>query len=176
VDSPPARVRLPEGAVCVPGGAVRSASVRRALAAAGPGDPVLIHDAARPLVSAELIERTLTAAMAEGVAGAVAAAPATDTIKRTEGQPGGQPPIVSETLERAGLWAVQTPQVFRRQALERALTVPEEVLAAATDDAWLVERSGGRVAIVPWRAANIKVTTPLDLELARTLIESSSSC
>lgn len=166
MDSPPAQVRLPEGAICVPGGAVRSASVREALAVAGPGDPVLIHDAARPLLTGELIERAIAAALVDGVAGAIAAAPVSDTVKRAE----GRSPIVTETLDRTGLWAVQTPQVFRREALERALAVPEEVLGAATDDAWLVERSGGRVAIVPWQEANIKVTSPLDLELAQMLL------
>lgn len=164
--SPPPQVRLPERAICVPGGAVRSASVREALEAAGPGDPVLIHDAARPLLTGELIERTVAAAMSDGVAGAIAAAPMSDTVKRAE----GDSPIVTETLDRTGLWAVQTPQVFRRQALERALAVPDGVLAAATDDAWLVERSGGRVAILPWQEANIKVTNPLDLALAQMLL------
>ncbi len=162
----PPGLRLPGGAICVAGGEVRSASVRLALAAAGDGDPVLIHDAARPLLSGELIERTLAAACAEGMAGAIAAAPVSDTVKRAY----GLPPIVAETLDRAGLWAVQTPQVFRRDTLERALAVAEEVLAQATDDAWLVERLGGRVAIVPWEDANLKVTTPLDLRLAALLL------
>ena len=66
---------------------------------------------------------------------------------------------MQETLARDELWAVQTPQVFRRGALERALDVPGEVLAQATDDAWLVERSGGRVAVVPAPRENFKVTT-----------------
>ena len=74
---------------------------------------------------------------------AIAAAPVTDTIKRVNDD------VVVETLDRSALWAVQTPQVFRRGALQRALDVPGEVLAQATDDAWLVERLGGRVAIVP---------------------------
>ena len=75
-----------------------------------------------------------------------------------------------QTLDRAGLWAVQTPQVFRRKALERALDVSEEVLAQATDDAWLIERTGGRVAIVPAPKDNLKVTTALDLDLAELLL------
>jgi 2-C-methyl-D-erythritol 4-phosphate cytidylyltransferase len=142
--------------------------VRLALAAAGPGDPVLIHDAARPLVTAELARRAL-AALAEDrdgrLDGAIAAAPVTDTIKRADHRR-----VVVETLERSSLWAVQTPQVFRRAALERALDVPAEVLAQATDDAWLIERQGGRVAIVPSAAENLKVTTPLDLQLAELLL------
>jgi 2-C-methyl-D-erythritol 4-phosphate cytidylyltransferase len=160
--APPEAVELPSKALCVPGGAVRSASVRSALAAAGAGDPVLVHDAARPLLTAELVQRTLKAlARGEGDA-AIAAAPVTDTIKRAA----GEPPLVIETLERSGLWAVQTPQAFRREALERALDVPEDVLAQATDDAWLIERCGGRVAIVAASPENLKVTTPTDVALA----------
>jgi 2-C-methyl-D-erythritol 4-phosphate cytidylyltransferase len=166
MESLPATVRLPAGALCVPGGDVRSASVRHALALAQDDDPILIHDAARPLLTVDLVQRTLAAAMAEGVHGAIAAAPASDTVKRTE----GEPPIVTETLDRANLWAVQTPQVFRREALERALQVSDEVLAAATDDAWLVERMGGRIAVVPSHTANLKITTPVDLELATLLL------
>lgn len=166
-ESLPAGVRLPPGALRVPGGEVRSASVRRALALTEGDDPVLIHDAARPLLTADLVRRTLAAVMSEGVHGAVAGAPVSDTVKRAE----GEPPIVTETLERADLWAIQTPQVFRREALERALRVSEKVLAAATDDAWLVERMGGRIAIVPSHTANLKVTTLLDLELASLLVE-----
>ncbi len=172
-------------AVAVPGGATRSESVRLALAAIGPGDPVLVHDAARPLVTAELVATTLAAVAHEGVDAAIAAAPVTDTIKRAgstfplgpseamgqeSGPPSGSLPVVAETLDRAGLWAVQTPQVFRRDALERALDVPDEVLAQATDDAWLVERAGGRVVIVPAPPENIKVTTTLDLALVELLV------
>jgi 2-C-methyl-D-erythritol 4-phosphate cytidylyltransferase len=77
---------------------------------------------------------------------------------------------VAETLDRSELWAVQTPQVFRRAALERALDVPEEVLAQATDDAWLVERAGGKVIVVRASEENLKVTAPLDLALAELLL------
>jgi 2-C-methyl-D-erythritol 4-phosphate cytidylyltransferase len=155
------------GVIAVEGGAVRSESVRLALAAThgGEGDLVLVHDAARPLLSAELIEDTLAAAAREGVDAAIAAAPVTDTIKRADAER-----VVSETLERSSLWAVQTPQVFRRAALERALDVPHEVLAQATDDAWLIERDGGTVVVVRARAENLKVTTPLDLALAELLL------
>ncbi|MGN6372991.1 MAG: 2-C-methyl-D-erythritol 4-phosphate cytidylyltransferase [Solirubrobacteraceae bacterium] len=166
VSAPPDTVRLPSRAVCVEGGAVRSASVRRALAIADSGDPVLVHDAARPLVTVELLERTLRAALEPSVDAAIAAAPIVDTVKLAE----GHPPIVSKTLDRTGLWAVQTPQVFRRAALERALNVSEELLAHATDDAWLVERAGGRVAIVESGSENLKVTTRTDLALAGLLL------
>ncbi|HEY5262540.1 MAG TPA: 2-C-methyl-D-erythritol 4-phosphate cytidylyltransferase [Solirubrobacteraceae bacterium] len=161
----PEGVQAPAGTIGVRGGAVRSESVRLALAAAGPGDPVLVHDAARPLLSAELVAATLAAVEQEGIDGAIAAAPVTDTVKRVDGEG-----VVKDTLDRSALWAVQTPQVFRREVLERALEVPEDVLARATDDAWLVERAGGRVVVVPAPPENIKVTTPLDLALAELLI------
>jgi 2-C-methyl-D-erythritol 4-phosphate cytidylyltransferase len=164
--APPRGIALPAHAVCVPGGAVRSASVRLALAAAGRGDPVLVHDAARPLLSADLVSRALQAVAGTDVDAAIAAAPVTDTIKRAS----GEHPIVTNTVDRSNLWAVQTPQVFRRQALDQALDVAEELLAAATDDAWLIERTGGRVAIVPWSSPNLKVTTPTDLALAELLL------
>lgn len=181
----PEGVQAPAGTVGVPGGAVRSESVGCALAAAGPGDPVLVHDAARPLLTTELIEATLAAVEHEGVDAAIAATPVTDTVKRVtstfqvgSGEAGAAEaevpprslPVVGETLDRAGLWAVQTPQVFRRAALERALDVPDDVLAQATDDAWLVERAGGRVVVVPAAPDNLKVTTALDLALAELLI------
>ena len=178
----PAGVDAPAGAIGVVGGAVRSESVRLALAAAGSGrgsDPVLVHDAARPLLTPALVERVLAALDSGGepngsaageddrpdVQAAIAAAPVTDTIKRA-----GSDGLVRETLVRSELWAVQTPQVFRRRALERALDVPDEVLAQATDDAWLIERAGGAVAIVPAPRENLKITTPLDLAMAELLL------
>ena len=75
-----------------------------------------------------------------------------------------------------GLWAVQTPQVFRRDALRRALEAPAEVLAEATDDAWLVERDGRIGGVVPSPRENLKVTTPLDLQLAELLLVRRRSC
>jgi len=148
------------GCTVVVGGAVRSHSVRRALAAASAGrELVLVHDAARPLAPPDLFIRCV-AALA-GADAAIAAAPVTDTIKEA-----GQDGVVARTLDRSGLWSVQTPQAFRRDVLQRALDVPAETLAAATDDAWLVEQAGGRVLIVESSAANLKVTTPIDLEVA----------
>jgi 2-C-methyl-D-erythritol 4-phosphate cytidylyltransferase len=162
----PSGTAPPPGVTAVAGGAVRSDSVRRALAAAGPGDPVLVHDAARALVTAELAEAVIAALEADGDAqAAIAAMPVKDTVKRV-----GEGGVVSETLERSSLWAVQTPQVFRRAALERALDVSEEVLAEATDDAWLIERAGGRVLVVGASDENLKITTPLDLEVAELLL------
>jgi 2-C-methyl-D-erythritol 4-phosphate cytidylyltransferase len=154
----------------VDGGPSRSESVRLALQAAqgDHGDElVLVHDAARPLLTPELAGSVIAALREDAHAeAAIAAAPVTDTIKRAGGSR-----VVSETLDRAELWAVQTPQVFRREALERALGAPAEQLARATDDAWLIEQAGGRVLVVPSPAENIKVTNPVDLLLAELLLE-----
>jgi 2-C-methyl-D-erythritol 4-phosphate cytidylyltransferase len=158
----------PEGATAVAGGAVRSASVREALRACPAGDPVVVHDAARPLAPARLFERALAQLERSGADAVVAAAPVSDTIKEVDVADGR---TVTSTLDRARLWAVQTPQVFRRIALERALLdAGEETLAAATDDAWLIERAGGRVEVVESSPANLKITTPTDLTLAELLL------
>jgi 2-C-methyl-D-erythritol 4-phosphate cytidylyltransferase len=163
-------VALPEGEAAPPGcagvagGATRSESVRNALAAAGPdADAIVVHDAARPLVTPEHFTRAL-AALADADC-AIAAAPMTDTVK--EAGPDGR---VTATLDRSRLWAVQTPQAFRREALERALAAGEELLARATDDAWLVERAGGTVRVVESTPANLKVTTAHDLQVAELLL------
>lgn len=157
----------PPGLIAVTGGVHRSQSVREALRAVGPGDPVVVHDAARPLARAALFERALDALERFGTQGAVAAVPVSDTVKET-GEDGR---TVERTLDRARLWAVQTPQVFRRIALDRCLLdADEELLAAATDDAWLIERSGGTVQIVESDPENIKVTTPADLRMAELLL------
>jgi 2-C-methyl-D-erythritol 4-phosphate cytidylyltransferase len=155
-----------ECVVGVEGGATRSESVRCALEVAQQGDPVLVHDAARPLLTPGIVRHVLAALAADVDAdAAIAAAPVTDTIKRVADHGG-----VLETLDRSSLWAVQTPQVFRRDALERALAQPADVLGEATDDAWLIERSGGRVVVAWVSAENLKVTTPLDLEIAGELL------
>jgi 2-C-methyl-D-erythritol 4-phosphate cytidylyltransferase len=155
-----------EGVHTVAGGATRSASVRAALAAA-PADveAIVVHDAARPLVEPELFGQAI-AALADADA-AIAAAPVADTIKEA-----GPDRAVTRTLDRSRLWAIQTPQAFRRDALERALDVDDATLAQATDDAWLVERAGGRVVIVDAPAGNFKITTPDDLRVAELLLAS----
>jgi len=160
----------PPGTLGVGGGDARSQSVQAALAASGEGDPVIVHDAARPLAPPELFRLALAEAGRPGVDAVVAAAPVSDTIK--EAAADGR--TVTRTLDRAHLWAVQTPQVFRRSALEAALggAAPED-LAAATDDAWLIEQAGGTVRVLPWTAPNIKITTPLDLRLAELLLEAT---
>lgn len=157
----------PEGTRGVEGGATRSQSVRAAFEAATPEDLVLVHDAARPLVTAEIVDDLLIELhRSRRAAGVIAAAPVPDTVKRVAG---GE---VVETLDRAELWAVQTPQAFRREALERALDVDDDVLAEATDDAWLVERSGGTVRVLAAAAGapNFKVTTAEDLHRAGLIL------
>jgi 2-C-methyl-D-erythritol 4-phosphate cytidylyltransferase len=169
---PDALDAAPPGVVAVPGGDVRSQSVRNALTAAGDGDPVIVHDAARPLASTELFERALNELWASGADAAIAAAPVSDTIKEV-GADGG---TVVRTLDRARLWAVQTPQVFRRVPLQRALSeASDELLARATDDAWLIEREGGTVRIVESSASNLKVTTLTDLHVAELLLSASGA-
>ena len=161
-------VAVPEGEEAGPdrvtGGRSRSASVRNALAAAPEAEIAIVHDAARPLATSELADRCLRA-LEPGVEGAIAAAPVTDTVK--EGSPDGR---VLRTLERSSLWAVQTPQAFRADVLRRALDVGDDALAAATDDASLVEAAGGTVRIVEAPPENLKVTTEADLRLAEALL------
>jgi 2-C-methyl-D-erythritol 4-phosphate cytidylyltransferase len=151
------------GVTTVQGGAARSHSVRNALAAAGDAERVVVHDAARPLATPALFEATI-AALADADA-AIAATRVTDTVKEAGGDL-----RVTGTLDRSRLWAIQTPQAFRADALRAALDQPDEVLARATDDAALVEARGGTVRIVEAPPENLKVTTMFDLELAALLL------
>ncbi|HET8862215.1 MAG TPA: 2-C-methyl-D-erythritol 4-phosphate cytidylyltransferase [Solirubrobacterales bacterium] len=162
----------------VDGGATRAQSVANALRAVGT-ELVAIHDAARPLVTPELIEGVVATLAADPEAdGAIAAVPVTDTIKRATGtRPASRPKwgldagrVVGETLDRAELWAAQTPQVFRVEALRRALEADLTQVGAATDEAMLIEAMGGRVLIHPASPENLKVTTPLDLRVAELLL------
>ena len=142
----------------VPGGATRSGSVAAALAEVGDGaEAVLVHDAARPLVTDGLVERLL-AALRSGWDGAVPGLAVADTVKRVED---GR---VVETLDRGGLAAVQTPQAFRADVLRAAYAVGGE----ATDCAALVEAQGGRVTVVDGDPRLVKITTPADLELVQS--------
>jgi 2-C-methyl-D-erythritol 4-phosphate cytidylyltransferase len=172
----------------VEGGATRAESIANALQAVGT-ELVAIHDAARPLVSPELIEGVIATLYADpNAAGAIAATPITDTIKRTGAESAGEregssnrlalsypyrvskaPMVIEETLDRDRLWAAQTPQVFRTEALRRAVDDAEGA-SAATDEAVLVEAAGGKVLIYPSPPENLKVTTPLDLRLAELML------
>jgi 2-C-methyl-D-erythritol 4-phosphate cytidylyltransferase len=144
---------------CVTGGATRAESVRAALEdVSGEAIVVLVHDAARPLLDDAVIERVLRP-LAEGFDGAVPALPVPDTIKRVERG------VIVETVSREGLFGAQTPQAFLAPALRRAY---EGDLADATDCASLVERSGGRIAVVEGDRRLLKVTTPEDLALVES--------
>jgi 2-C-methyl-D-erythritol 4-phosphate cytidylyltransferase len=147
--------------VAVTGGETRADSVRAALAAVpADADIVVVHDAARPLAS-PLLFAAVIAAVRAGADAAIPALAVTDTLKRVEGD------RVIETVPREGLAVVQTPQAFRADALRRAHADG----ADASDDAMLVERSGGDVRIVPGEARNLKITVPDDLEVAAGMIE-----
>jgi 2-C-methyl-D-erythritol 4-phosphate cytidylyltransferase len=138
--------------------------VRNALAAAPEAEIAVVHDAARPLVTRELVERCL-AAVGPGIDGAIAAIPMTDTVKEvaTDGR-------VLRTLDRSALWAIQTPQVFKADILRRALERDAAALAAATDDAWLVDDVGGVITVVESYPENLKVTRESDLRIAEALL------
>jgi 2-C-methyl-D-erythritol 4-phosphate cytidylyltransferase/2-C-methyl-D-erythritol 2,4-cyclodiphosphate synthase len=146
----------------VAGGSDRSASVANAFAAIPASiDLVVIHDAARPFVSDDVINRTLDAASLHGAA--IAAIPARDTVKQVDRR---EPNTIAATLPRDTIFLAQTPQAFRRDVLARALGAagaPGAPGAAATDEAMLVERAGFKVHIVEGDARNIKVTTDDDL-------------
>jgi 2-C-methyl-D-erythritol 4-phosphate cytidylyltransferase len=141
---------------CVTGGETRAESVKRGLdEVPDEAAVVLVHDAARPYVDDEVIERVL-AALREGWDGAVPALPVSDTVKRVEGE------RIVETLKRAELRAVQTPQAFVANVLRDAYEHGD--LATATDCASLVEARGGRVKIVPGDQRLAKITDAADLE------------
>jgi len=174
------QVDLGGGVEAVAGGEHRSQSVAAALAPVET-ELVAVHDAARPLVTGELIDE-LVAKLASrpDAAAVIAAAPITDTVKRArEPRPskgdfprGG--PTVEQTVSRDHLWAAQTPQVFRTEVLRSALAADPRQVATATDDAMLVEKVGGKVLIHPSGPDNLKVTTPLDLRVAELLLNERS--
>ncbi len=151
----------------VTGGETRSESVAAAIAELD-ADLTVVHDAARPLVTPGMIDAVIAdLAGEEDADGVVAATPVSDTIKQVlRGRE------VERTLDRSSLWAAQTPQAFRTDALRRALA-STALLRQATDDAMLLERIGGRVLLHEAPAANIKVTTELDLRVAELLLGAS---
>ncbi len=141
----------------VPGGKRRQDSVRKGLAAlSGAVEIVLVHDAARPFASEELVARVVAAAASTGAAVPAVAVP--DTVKRVEGD------VVVDTLDRSALRLIQTPQGFRREVLVAAYEALEDL--DVTDDARAVELAGGKVAVVQGEPGNAKVTTAHDLEAA----------
>ena len=155
----------------VAGGDTRQESVRLGLAALPPEvDVVLVHDAARPLVPVAVVD-AVARAVAEGAPAVVPAVPLADTVKQVgpAAAPGGPEPVLS-TPDRSALRAVQTPQGFRRDLLQRVHDQALSEAVDATDDAGLVERYGGQVVLVPGHEEAFKVTRPLDLVLAEAVL------
>jgi 2-C-methyl-D-erythritol 4-phosphate cytidylyltransferase len=149
-----------ERVAVVEGGASRAESVANALVEVET-EYVAIHDAARPLLTAELLDALVAELAANPEADAIiAAAPVTDTVKRIDGE------RIVETLDRSTLWGAQTPQVFRTAALRDALAAADSV----TDEAMLIEAAGGTVLIHDPGTPNLKVTTPIDLRVAELLL------
>jgi 2-C-methyl-D-erythritol 4-phosphate cytidylyltransferase len=143
----------------VEGGPTRSASVRNAVDAAPEATVVVIHDAARPLVTSTLVACCVDAL--SGVDGVIAASPVSDTIHVASTDR-----LIAGSPDRSTLWAAQTPQVFRADVLRRAYDSDAE----ATDEASLVAAVGGTVRLIEGPSDNIKVTTPSDLRLAEALL------
>ena len=143
------------------GGARRQDSVQRGLERIPNAQWVVIHDVARPCVDRAMVYRGLEAARETGAA--IAAVPVTDTIKVVDGV------RVAETPDRSRLWAVQTPQVFRRDLLEAAFA---EIRDDVTDEATMLERMGHTVNVFPGDYGNVKVTTPQDLAVAEAILAS----
>ena len=148
----------------VTGGDRRQDSVARAFAkSSSDADVILIHDAARPFVTEDVIARTIDGALAHGAA--IAAVAARDTVKQA-GEPGRDGSrLISATIPRDSVFLAQTPQAFRRDVLARALAEGGDI--DVTDEAMLVERLGVPVHVVEGDARNIKITTPADLGKAR---------
>lgn len=160
----PAADAVAEGGVA--GGATRAESARNGLAAV-PAEATIIcvHDAARPLATADLYAAVVDAVV-EGADGAIPGIAVTDTIKRVDAAG-----VVVETPDRSTLVAVQTPQAFRASVLRAAHATGAE----GTDDASLVEACGGTVVVVPGSPLNRKITQPQDLEWARSLVEAGAA-
>lgn len=148
----------------VSGGAERQDSVRNAIRAGGDGwDIILVHDGARPLITVDIIERTIKAAAESGAA--IAAVPVKDTIKEAEGG------IIKRTVPRENLWSVQTPQAFRADMLINAHIKAEEDGFLGTDESSLVERAGGTVRVVMGSYENLKITTAEDIAIAEQILK-----
>lgn len=148
----------------VAGGDSRQESVARALAAVecGGEDIILVHDAVRPLIETEVIERTIEAVEKTGAA--IVGLPAVDTIKQVERTADGA--LITATIPREYIVQAQTPQGFRAGLLRRAFAEAEADGFTGTDEASLVERAGAQVMVVAGSSSNLKITQPGDLELA----------
>ena len=151
----------------IAGGERRQDSVMAGVQAAGDAKIVVVHDGARPLVTADLIEATI-AAIEDGADASIAAIPVTDTIKRVEGS-------AVETVDRANLWRAQTPQAFKRKLLMSLIQDANRDGIEVTDEATLIERAGGKVTLVQGSHRNLKMTVPEDLALLEALIAADTA-
>ena len=124
---------------------------------------IVIHDAARPFATAGLFSRVIDAAAKGGAA--IAALPASDTVKEATAAPGMR--IVARTIARESIYLAQTPQAFSRQVLEEAIELGRQALGTATDEASLAEQAGHSIRLVDGEDANIKITTPQDLDVLK---------
>ena len=150
----------------VAGGPTRQASVAAGLRALPPGPGyVVVHDAARPLVAPGAVDRMLELLLEAGLAGVVPGVPVIDTIRRVDDAQRS-----TGIVDREQLRSMQTPQLFVREVLERAYRLARRDGVEATDEAALVELAGHQVQVVPGDPENLKVTTPLDLAVAETLL------
>jgi 2-C-methyl-D-erythritol 4-phosphate cytidylyltransferase len=149
---------------CIKGGEERQQSVQKGLKNVPDIDLVLVHDAVRPFISLEQIQRYCREAQKTGAA--VPGIPSIDTVKKIN-----EEHIVQKTLDRQFLWQVQTPQIFRTALLKKAYARAAEKHYVGTDDASLVEQLGEPVKIVRGSRRNIKITYPQDLELAAFLLK-----
>lgn len=162
--------RLLPRAKLVKGGDTRAESVQNAITSMPASvDVVLVHDAARPLVSAGVVRRVLAAARKHGAAAPVIGVK--DSIHRLTGATPDHPALITESLDRAALAAAQTPQGAKLALLKEAFAAAGDDLASATDEVSLLRRAEIPVAAVKGDKRNLKITTPQDLKLAEILLE-----
>jgi 2-C-methyl-D-erythritol 4-phosphate cytidylyltransferase/2-C-methyl-D-erythritol 2,4-cyclodiphosphate synthase len=164
---PPYLVSSKKPVRIVDGGDRRQDSVAKAFAQVSKSATVIvIHDAARPFATADLFSRVIEAAARGGAA--IAAVPASDTVKEATAAPGIR--VVARTMPRESMYLAQTPQAFSREVLEEAISLGHEALTTATDEASLAEQAGHPVALVDGESTNIKITTEHDLTVSRALL------
>ena len=147
----------------VPGGPERQDSVKKGFEAIPPCDLIVVHDGVRPLVTQDLIEKTIQGAHECG--GCVVGLPLKETTKRVDREM-----FIAETVDRTTLWSIQTPQAFRYEIFKKALQKAEADHFLGTDEAMLVERIGLKVKVIEGSPYNIKITTPEDLRIAESIL------
>jgi 2-C-methyl-D-erythritol 4-phosphate cytidylyltransferase len=162
------RFKLAKVSTVIAGGQTRQESVSKGITAVSNSSTwILVHDGVRPLVSAELIERVITEG--QRYRAVIPGIPVKDTLKKVDSRGG-----VVNTVERRGLWAIQTPQIFRREDIQAAHRMAvKQGWEGVTDDASLIEKTGIPVEVIEGEETNVKITTVKDLEFARLLLSAS---